>query len=489
MVIRVLFIAAEAAPFVKVGGLGDVAGSLPQALRALPTDVTGLGGIDVRLVLPFHHEIDRNVFDLHPIVSFRVPRKDDDVPAEVFATELDGLPVYLIDSPIMPKGGGVYAPEAALDSSKFTFFSLAVLGLARKLGWSPDVLHAHDWHTSPAVYALSLVRQRLRFYRHTASLLTVHNLPYLGVGTEEALGVFGLPLVRDSTLPDWANHMLLPLGLFTADHINTVSPGYATEILTPEFGSGLDEFLLTRKDTISGILNGLDVKSWDPATDSHLVTNYTFETLPSRLENKRALQKELDLTPEETLPVLAMITRMDHQKGVDLALEALCQVSDLPWQAVILGTGQPDIEDAAHRLETDFPDRVRARIAFDAPLASRIYGSADAILIPSRYEPCGLTQMIGMRYGCVPIAHATGGLRDTIVDFHQTGDSTGFLFAEATPEDLATTLRRALAVYADNRGWCDLQRRGMRQDFSWERSAKQYFVLYQKLVARETRFL
>jgi starch synthase len=313
-------------------------------------------------------------------------------------------------------------------------------------------------------------------------LLEVHNLPYLGAGAESALKAFGLPPIADSPLPDWADHLPLPLGLVTADHIVTVSPGYAKEILTPEFGAGLHAYLQTRVGSITGILNGLDLEAWDPATDERLKANFAVSSLPLRSQNKTALQEELEFEVNADIPLLGMITRMDHQKGVDLALGALTEVSDLDWQAVILGTGNPDLEEAARQLQSDYPDRVRAEIRFDAGLARRIYGGVDALLIPSRYEPCGLAQMIAMRYGCVPVARATGGLQDTIRDYHGEREGTGFLFEEASAEALGQALRRTLEVYGDKRRWKGLQRRGMGEDFSWERSALRYLDLYQDLV-------
>jgi starch synthase len=355
--------------------------------------------------------------------------------------------------------------------------------LARSLGWQPDILHAHDWHASPAVYNLSLIHANDNFYRHTKSLLTVHNLPYLGHGTGPALDRFGLPPVEDSPLPAWARHLPLPLGLLTADAINTVSRGYAREMLTPEYGAGLEEFLLTRAEDIQGILNGLDTDSWNPETDPHLPINYSLASLEKRRENKLALLEELDLEIDPDRPLLAMINRMDHQKGVDLVPDALRALKSSHWQAVILGTGDPALEAAAAELERENP-RVRAVLRYDGALARRMYAGADLMIIPSRYEPCGLTQMIAMRYGCVPAARATGGLKDTIGDYHAAprSESTGFLFQEASSDALADTLQRALEIYRDQRRWKGLQRRGMKQDFSWARSAVKYQELYEELI-------
>jgi starch synthase len=482
--LRVLFLAAEAEPFVKVGGLGDVAGSLPHAIRALPPmQASDWDAADVRLMLPLHAAIPQDALNLQQVASFTVFHAGGPLPAEAWVTETNGLPVYLIGGPAIPSGGEVYSPDAAVDGHKFTFFSLAALELARALNWVPHILHANDWHTAPAVYALGLDREPGSFYSNTVTVLGVHNLPYLGVGAGTAMAAYGLPPASQSDLPWWAQSLPLPLGLLAADEIIAPSPTYAQEILTPEFGSGLHDFLYAHREKVTGILNGINVQAWDPAADPHLVANYTAETLEERRANKAALLKELGLQAEPDQPLLAMVTRMDPQKGVDLVPPALELVVDQPWQAVILGTGVPSLEAAAVRLEQRYPERVRAAIRFDARLSRRIYSGADMLLIPSRYEPSGLTQMIAMRYGCIPVARATGGLRDTIADAASSKTSTGFLFEEAAAEDLAGALRRALAAYADREQWLAMQRRGMALDFSWERSAREYVRQYQRLIS------
>lgn len=474
---KALFVTAEASPFIKVGGLGDVAGSLPHALRA--------GGADVRMALPLHHQIDRRRFDLRPLMEFAIPSVHGDVPALVYETRVADLPVYLIASPLLPETGPLYSTQSALDGPKFVHFSLACLELVRRLDWRINILHAQDWHTAPAIYALALRRPEEPFFASTAGLLTVHNLPYHGEGAAQALADFGLPPAVDSPLPWWAQNRPLPLGLYAADHINTVSPGYAAEMLTDEFGAGLAGFLRTHKaGVLSGILNGLDQAAWDPQTDADLPVRYSRADLAPKKVNKRALQAELGLPETAATPLFAIVSRMDEQKGIDLALDGLARTLDLPWQVVILGSGNPEIEEAARRMAAELPERVRTVIDFNAPLGRRIYAGADAFLIPSRYEPCGLTQMIAMRYGTVPIARAVGGLKDTIRDHAAGEDSTGFLFAEASAAGMETALRRAIAVYGDQRRWRGLQLRGMRQDFSWESSARAYLALYRSLAAR-----
>jgi starch synthase len=471
--LSVFFLASEAEPFVKVGGLGDVAGSLPRALRQQ--------GIDIRLVIPFHGTIRRSEYDLRLVAAFDLPHSSGPIPTEVYATQVDGLPVYLISgSPFQPDAP-VYSNDWGFDAHKYIFFSLAALELARTLNWQPRILHANDWHTAAAVYWLALNRAIDPFYQQTASLLSVHNLPYLGTGGSAPLGAFGLPPATKSLLPEWARHLPLPLGLLTADSIAAVSPTYALEMLTPEFGSGLHEFLRTRAEVITGILNGLDQDYWNPAKDAALTSPFDPTNLTLRGVNKIALQQEWNLPPDPTIPLLAFIGRLNHQKGVDLALDALHRLVDYPWQVIFLGTGVPELEDAIRLLQRKYPERVRAVIRFDAALSHRMYAGADALLVPSRYEPCGLVQMIAMRYGCVPIARATGGLKDTV--FENPGNqANGFLFNEPRPDTLAEAIRRAINTFAYRPRWQELQHQGMQQDFSWERSAREYESLYQKLM-------
>lgn len=492
--LRVLFLASEADPFIKVGGLGDVAGSLPRAIHGIKSAQGEYPwkSIDVRLVIPYHGQISRAKYGLRLVSAFDIAHKNGPLPVEAYDSVVSGLPVYFISGPPILPEAPLYTGDPDTDGSKYTFFSLAALELARSLGWQPHLLHANDWHTAPAIYALSTLLSGDPFYAKTARLLTVHNLPYLGAGTGPALAAFGLPPASDSPLPGWAQDLPLPLGLLTADRIVAVSPTYAREILTPEFGSGLYKFLATRKDAISGILNGIDVDRWNPASDPHLAINFTPENLAARGANKHHLQTEFDLEPEPNQMLFAMINRMDHQKGVDLALEALRMLAtgssatrdpaSQKWQAIILGTGMAELEEAAHGMQVEFPGRVRAALRFDGALSSRIYAGADCLLIPSRYEPCGLTQMIAMRYGCVPVARATGGLRDTITDEDQNHNNNGFLFEEAAPEALEACMQRALRAFIDKEKWSKLQYNGMSQDFSWDRSARQYLDLYRTMV-------
>lgn len=478
-VIKVLFVAAEADPFIKVGGLGDVAGSLPPALRALDLEMTGGCQIDVRLVIPFHGAINTATYEVKHLATFAVPKPGGTVEAQVFQTEQSGLPVYLVAGEPIPPEAPVYSLDTQKDGEKFAFFSLAVLEMLKAVNWQPDILHANDWHTAASVFMLSKLRAVDPFYKSMRSIVTIHNLPFMGAGISGALDEFGIPPSDDSRLPDWGRHFPLLMGLSAADRIIAVSPTYAREILMPEMGLGVQDFLNSRAGTVSGILNGLDQASWDPATDKALLQNFSLRSIQERGFNKTALQEEFDLDVDADMPLIILISRMDQQKGVDLAVNGLRQVTHLPWQAILLGSGDPNLENACRHLEADYPDRVRAAIRFDVRLSRRMYAGADCLLMPSRYEPCGLAQMIAMRYGCIPIAHAVGGLRDTILDVPgKPEQSTGYLFEDANAEAVAGAVARALTDFTDKHGWLARQKFAMQQDFSWTKYAAQYVKTY-----------
>ena len=466
--INVLFLAAEAEPYVKVGGLGDVAGALPRALRALSNDDVK---VDIRLVLPMHSVVRAKA---RPVAVYAMPRGNSEVQVEAFETTLNGMPVYFINGEPIRASGSVYSSDNVLDGEKYAFFSLAALELPRQLGWDVDVIHANDWHTSLAAYG-NLVKHWDEGTRPVASVITVHNLLFMGPDITDAIESYGLPHAQ-TDLPEWARVRPLPLGLWAADAMVAVSPSYAREILTPEYGCGLEEFLALRTDTLHGILNGLDVDSFNPDDDPALGVNFDVDTLEKRSANKTILQERLGLPHEPETPLLGMISRMDQQKGVDIALKAFKGLGKTCWQAVILGTGDPKLEAAALKLQEAMPGQVRVETRYDAGLARQIYAGSDLFIMPSRYEPCGLSQMIAMRYGCVPVVRAVGGLKDTV-----HGDA-GFVFKTATPRALATAIRSALKLYPDRAIWEKFQRAGMQKDFSWENSAKRYLELYQSII-------
>ncbi len=470
---RVLFLAAEAAPLVKIGGLADVAGELPRALRAR--------GLDVRLVLPWHASLSAQGLSPRRVAEVAVPYGGGAHKAQVHTAEMAGLPVWLISGETIGSSASVYS-DPGRDSFKYAFFCLAALRASEQLGEIPDVLHGNDWHSAAAVLAVARARRAEGPWKDAATVLTIHNLPYMGVGGGTALEAFGLAASRDERLPDWARPVPLAQALAEADWLTTVSPTYAREIQTAEHGAGLERVLAARADCLTGILNGLDLERWDPARDKALYQRFDRLELPKRKRNKSRLQADLGLEDHGDHPLLAMVTRLDHQKGIDLALDALQSLSDGDWQFVLLGKGDSALEERSLAFASAHADHVRSILRYDDRLARCLYGGADALLVPSRYEPCGLVQMVAMRYGCLPIARATGGLRDTVHEAAPPGAGTGFVFGQASPEDLRGAIARALSAYREPERWRSMQETAMSQDLSWDRSAEAYLQVYEKAI-------
>lgn len=477
---NVLFLTAELAPFTKVGGLGDVAGSLPRALRerAVPSE----DALDVRVFTPLHGGAKKRITSaLETVAEVKVDHPSGAIPAAALRTVHEGVPIYFVESPVLDEDGPVYHMDSGWDAHRFAVFSLASIQIASAIGFPIDILHAHDWHTSPAIAAVHRARFSDPSRARARTVLTVHNLPYVGWGAGPAMRAFGLVPGDLHLVPPEGRELPLPIALSLADRITTVSPGYAREILGPEFGAGLETLLRSRRAVLSGILNGLDLERWDPATDPALAAHFDSDHVEARNECKRALQRELAL-PERDVPILAVISRLSAQKGIDLVPDAIRRLApEHPFQLVLLGTGDRALEEQLLKLGGELGERVRVKLGFDDAMSRRIYAGADVLMLPSRYEPCGLAQMIAMRYGCVPVARDTGGLSDTVRDLDLHDDSTGFLFPVATGASLAFGLRRALATYAHPYRWRMLQKNGMRQDFSWAQAATMYARLYADL--------
>jgi len=480
--INVLYVASEAAPLIKIGGLGDVAGSLPKALKALHPDQISNSEVDVRLVIPFHSLINQKLDDIQLISFFYINHGHGKIPARVFQTTVEGVIVYLIEGDSILTDKHVYSSNSIHDAKKYIFFSLAALEFIKNINWQVDIIHANDWHTAIALYDLKQRKITDHFFAKTKSVLSLHNVPYMGADSTNILPEFGLPKCHCTMLPDWARSLPLPIGASSADFLLTVSPNYSNEILTPDYGCGLQDYFISREDTLSGILNGIDETKWDPETDQTIHFNYSSGQLENRLKNKLALQIEFGLEKNENIPLFIMITRMDQQKGVDIAISALRMISNKPWQAILLGTGDPIIETSCRSLEVEMPEKVKAVIRFDLNLSKRMYSGGDVILIPSRYEPCGLTQMIAMRFGCIPLARSTGGLQDTVIENDDNSRNNGFLFQNPNPEEMSAAMLRALDLFEQKAKWNILQKNGMKTNFSWERSAIQYAQIYLKLI-------
>lgn len=474
---RVLFLASEATPLVKVGGLADVAGELPRELRSLD--------LDVRLALPFYPSIKESELEVERIGDASVVHSGGRRGAELYSSETRGVPLFLIDGAPIRQSEGIYeSPE--IDVDKFIFFSLAALALCEEIGWQPGIVHANDWHAALSVAWLNAHREGNSFWNEVASVFTLHNLPYMGSDARQVLVDYDVKIADLAHLPPWSRNLPLPIGLATADWLSTVSPSYAKEIQTSEFGHGLEGLLQSRRERLVGILNGIDSEVWNPTQDAALSTTFSYDDIESRVKNKQALQSELGLETDPDVPLLAMVTRLDHQKGVDLVLDALNDVINERWQFILLGTGDSALEGRAEKLSSTHPDRIRFINRFAPKLARRIYGGSDLMIIPSRYEPCGLAQLIAMRYGCIPVVRSTGGLKDTVEDYDSTGQGTGFTFGPAESGALCTAIQRGLNLFGDKATWQELQRRAMMRDFSWQRSAEDYYDLYRRALGERS---
>lgn len=478
--INILFIASEADPFVKIGGLGDVAGSLPIAITKISDENIIF---DIRLVIPFYGAIKKKFPNIKKLCDFQVNTGSLTIQASVFEHQLEGMPVYFIDGSPIIEEAPVYGSNFVADAEKFVFFSLACLELPRILKWKIDILHANDWHTALAIHQISTLSKSRPGFSDIKTILTLHNLPYMGAGSEEVIAKFGIEPADNPSLPVWARTIPLPMGLSCADRIVPVSPTYSQEILTPDFGCGLETFLETRKNNIKGIINGIDNEVWNPSTDQLIPCNYGAEDLTGKDTCKKALVTDLGLATAENIPLVVLISRMDQQKGVDLAINALCLINHLKWQAIILGSGDPKLEKSALDLQSEMPERLKVMILFDSALSHRLYAGADILLMPSRYEPCGLSQLIAMRYGTIPVARSTGGLKDTIINSKNASSRTGFTYSEASGGETAKAITSALENYKNRTKWGKTIINAMAQDFSWDKSAKEYCTLYQEVLA------
>jgi starch synthase len=483
---KILFLAAEAAPLIKVGGLADVAGALPAEMRRK--------GHDVRVVLPLQPPLRNRVAGMKPVAHPAVAARGSMMQAEAYAVDLGGVPAYLIDGPPLRASDSIYHADSSRDAPKYVFFSLAALELACALEWKPDLVHTNDWHTAAANLWLAGRGRQIRFFKDVRSVLSIHNLPYLGDNAGWALAQFGLgvPERRDAAglpeadrfgaLPGWAFSALLPLGIAAADRILTVSPSYAAEMLTPSFGAGLEEYLQTQKDRITGILNGIDPAVWDPAADPHLAHPFDRSSIREREGNKAELRKRMNLDPGPDVPLVGIVSRLNEQKGIDLALPALESWCGRGNQAVILGAGDPWLEQQCRAFAARHRGRAAMETGYHEELASLIYGGSDFFFLPSRYEPCGISQMIAMRYGSLPVVRATGGLKDTVRDLSLDG-GTGLVFADASAPAAAMALGRAEELYRQKDRLAAAQARCMAEDFGWARSVEEYLAVYQRVLA------
>lgn len=486
---RILFATAEVAPIAKTGGLGDVCGALPKVLRKL--------GHDVVIVTPFYRQ-SREWFESNGIVpevaapATAITWANWSAEARLLRTVLPGtdIPLILVDNEFFFNREQIYARRAdGFDDflERFTFFCRVVIHAADFLGFAADVLHAHDWHTALLpVYLHSGLRGNANF-RHTRSVFTIHNLNYQGNAAGTAFPVTGLHsrYWSPGALEHFGQVNPMKGGIIFADEVTTVSPNYAREIQTPELGAGLDGILRSLSFKLTGILNGIDADEWNPEYDSYIPSNFAREKLAGKTLSKRALLRELKMKLKAKTPLLAVVSRLVDQKGFQMLTPILGRLLRAGAQAVILGSGDPAIEDAFRAIAAEQPESCRVEIGFDNALAHRIYAGSDILLMPSMYEPCGLNQMYALRYGTVPVVRFTGGLADTVVPFDGSNleEANGFGYLSTSPRDLYAAVWLAMLNYREPKTWKQLQANGMAADHSWERSAREYEHVYARAIA------
>ncbi len=479
---RVLFVTSEVYPLIKTGGLADVSASLPVALREL--------GDDVRILIPGYQSVMAQARSQHavPIARLHI----GDVMVSLWQTQLPGteVPVWLVDHDnSFGRPGNPYVDQAGRDwpdnASRFLLFARTAAALATAkagIAWQPDIVHCNDWQSAMVPALLSMVPER------PATVFTIHNLSYRGLFPYSTFETLGLPAEfwHFESLEFHGELAFIKGGLVYSDRITTVSPSYAHEILSPDQGMGLDGLLRHRADALSGILNGIDDRTWNPADDRLLEAHFDRTDMSGKAANKVSLQKTLGLTPDPSVPLIGFIGRLVEQKGVDLVLGALPAILDRGAQLVLLGSGETLFEDALAEAARKNPGRLSVTLGYDETLAHRIEAGADLFLMPSRFEPCGLNQMYSQLYGTLPVVRAVGGLRDTVVDLDDDlaniDSATGFVFREPTVVALTGAIERALEFYDNGPVWRQIQDNGMARDFSWLRSARAYQSLYQDLL-------
>lgn len=481
--LKILFVAAEAVPFAKSGGLGDVIGSLPKELKQQ--------GVDARVIMPNYQDIPEKYKKVMVLKSkFVVQVGWRQKYCGVLEMVYQGITFYFIDNEYYFKRHGFYGYND--DAERFGFFCRAVLESLTKIDFMPDILHCHDWHTGMVSVLLDAHYREVPEYSHLKTLFTIHNLRYQGVFPKEILqDVLGLGWEYFN--PDGVEFNntvnFLKGGLAYSDMISTVSRTYAEEIQDPYFGEQLDGFLRTRQKDLVGIINGLDYEDYNPATDTKIFTNYDVKSLAKRTENKLALQKQLGLAVSADIPMIAVVSRLVGPKGIDLMERRLVdmlkgmEMDDHVAQLVILGTGEARYENFFRYIAWQYPGKISASIMFDDALARQIYAGADMFLMPSLYEPCGIGQLIAMRYGCVPIVRETGGLRDTVEPYNEeTGTGNGVSFANYNAHEMSDAIDATFEMFKNKKQWKQVVSNGMNSDYSWKKSAQQYQAVYKKML-------
>ncbi|MBP8626337.1 MAG: glycogen synthase GlgA [Syntrophorhabdales bacterium] len=480
---KVLIASPEVYPFVKTGGLADVTGALPKALKKL--------GIDVRVILPKHKGIDEQRFPLrYKNYKISCPISVVYVDGEIVESEYDGVTAYLVEQEDYYNRDYLYStPDGDYQDNavRFIFFSKSILEAIKVTGYIPDVLHCNDWETAMVPVFLRTLYKDDPALRDIATLLTIHNMGYQGIFWHYDMHLLniGWEYFTPDYLEFFGNINFLKGGIVFSDIINTVSKRYSEEIQTPEFGYGLDGVLRARKSDLYGIINGIDYEEWNPENDNLIPARYSAEDLKNKHECKKALLREFELPIREGVPLIATISRLADQKGFDLIASSIGEMIGCGTQYIILGTGERKYHELFTEFSRIYSGSFSIKIVYDNRLAHLIEAGADMFLMPSRYEPCGLNQLYSLKYGTVPIVRGVGGLEDTIIDYTKEPENgTGFKFYEYTSEAMLDAVKRAMVVYRNKVEWEALIKRCMKEDFSWERSAREYIELYKKAIAK-----
>jgi len=495
--LKALFVASEMEPIAKVGGLADVLGVLPLRLKKL--------GCDVRVVLPFYRQVKDHIekYGLKTKeFSEEVITCIDWLPFKGGITELkiDGVTIYLLRNDSLYDREYIYStPKGDYEDNdiRFGFLSLGALEIAKAVNFRPDIIHCHDWQSALIPICLKW-RKHLKsdpFFKNTKIVLTIHNLAYQGQFGKDILDRFGLPwfLFTPQGIEFYGGVNLLKGGIAYSDSVTTVSKTYVEEIKTPRYGCGLDGILRSisnNSNNVVGILNGIDFNRWNPETDEALYFNYSINKIDGKSENKAGLRKELGMDTKDDQPLLGIVSRLTEQKGIDLLVESLPQIFDLGFQVVVLGAGEGKFERMLNGARKSYKKNLSFILGFDDKMARKIYAGSDMFLMPSRYEPCGIGQMIALRYGTIPVVRGTGGLLDTVIDDTASKKKgNGFIFYEFSKLSFLDALIRALSVFENKNEWNELIRRAMKMDFSWRRSSELYFELYKSVnkIDREIR--
>ncbi len=472
---KILYASSEAYPFAMSGGLADVAGALPKALRRRL--------IGCRVVMPLYSCIsDEMRANMTFITSITVPVSWRRQYCGIFEAHVDGVIYYLIDNQYYFKRDGLYGHYD--DAERFAFFSRAVLEIIPYIGFTPDIIHCNDWQTAMIPVYLNEMYRFNDMYKDIKTVFTIHNIQYQGKYGKELYGdVLGLPEGRENLLEYDGCINLMKAAIQCSDKVTTVSPTYSREILDPYFSHGLDEILKQFTYKLTGIVNGIDHDVYNSETDPLIYKNFTADDMPSKAYNKKCLQEEMGLPVREDVPVISMVTRLVKHKGLDLVKHVFEELLKADLQFVILGSGEWEFETFFHEMSLKYPDKMALKLGFIPQLAHKIYAGADIFLMPSQSEPCGLAQMVALRYGTVPIVRKTGGLNDTISDSGD-GEGNGFTFHDYNAHDMQNAIWRALAGYNDKEGWDTLRRRGMAYNSSWSASASLYIGLYRELTGK-----